>query len=58
MMVAAPLIVSVSVEAVPNVTAPPDSSVIPSSVTLSLNVAPPEPTVTSCSNVTRPPPTF
>ena len=58
MTVAAPLIVSVSVEAVPNVTTPPDSSVIPSSVTLSLNVAPPAPTVTLFSNVTRPLPTF
>jgi len=53
-VVAAPLTVSVSLEASPQVTAPPDWNVKPSSVTSALNVAPPLSTVTSSRNSTAP----
>ena len=57
-VVGPPLIVSVSVAALPKLTAPPDVNVRPSSVTSALNVAPPLATVTFWSNCTAPVPSF
>ena len=53
-VVAAPLIVRASAAAAPKLTAPPEVKVKPSSVTLSLNVAPPLSTSTSLLNVASP----